>query len=205
MIEGGHGGQELIETIAAVGVVVGGGVFTVIAFLTNPARRGPGATEPARRSGSGGRAGDPAVHRPDRGHALGRRGGHPSRGRPTALRGDRRPRGRVRRVGRVSGLVGAARPGRSHRPPDPRRDRGQRRDHRGLGMDPDRRAADRRVCGRPGAGRVPGRGTAPPSRSCSSGSWSSPGQGWMARSSAGRGRDPRRRSPWSPSWGSSSC
>ena len=50
MIDSGRGGQELIETIAAVGVVVGGAIFSVIAFLTNPGRRDPDATEPARRS-----------------------------------------------------------------------------------------------------------------------------------------------------------
>ena len=60
MIEGGHGGQELIETIAAVGVVVGGGVFSVIAFLTEPGPSRPGRNRtrppvrirrPRRRSG----------------------------------------------------------------------------------------------------------------------------------------------------------
>ena len=37
MIEMAHGGVELVETIVAVVVVVGGAVFSVIAFLTNVA------------------------------------------------------------------------------------------------------------------------------------------------------------------------
>ena len=48
MIEMAPGGHELVETIVAVVVVVGGTIFTVITFLTNPARRGPGASAPGR-------------------------------------------------------------------------------------------------------------------------------------------------------------
>ena len=56
MIEMAGGGRELVETIVALVVVVGGAVFSVIAFLTNPARHGPdasahapGASTPAAR------------------------------------------------------------------------------------------------------------------------------------------------------------
>jgi hypothetical protein len=48
MIEMAHGGRELVETIVALLVVVGGSVFTVIVFLTNPARRDPGASAPGQ-------------------------------------------------------------------------------------------------------------------------------------------------------------
>jgi hypothetical protein len=44
MIETTQGGRELVETIVAMVVVVGGMVFSVITFLTNPARRGPDAS-----------------------------------------------------------------------------------------------------------------------------------------------------------------
>jgi len=50
MIEMAHGGRELVETIVAVVVVVGGMVLSVITFLTNPARRGPDASAHAARA-----------------------------------------------------------------------------------------------------------------------------------------------------------
>src|SRR6478672_6947220 len=59
MIETAHGGRELVETIVAVVVVVVGKVFTVITFLTNPARRGPGASAYAPGASSPGARPDP--------------------------------------------------------------------------------------------------------------------------------------------------
>ena len=48
-----HGAHETIEVIAAVLVVIGGAIFTVLSFRTRPARSGPAAF-PASESGSGG-------------------------------------------------------------------------------------------------------------------------------------------------------
>jgi len=49
MLDGAHTGHDLVETIAAVIVVVGGAILTAISFFTRPARNGPGASVPPPR------------------------------------------------------------------------------------------------------------------------------------------------------------